>query len=162
MMKLALQPLTREAFKPFGDVVETEGATHFPINNGTTTRFHDLAALQFSGSNAKPIVSIFRGQAFTLPLEITMMEHHPYGSQLFMPLSGHPYVVVVAPKGELQQQQIQAFLASGQQGVNYHFGVWHHPLISLEASSDFLIVDRAGEEANCIEQDLNQSILLEF
>lgn len=162
MMTLALQPLTREAFKPFGDVVETEGATHFPINNGTTTRFHDLAAVQFSGSDAKPIVSIFRGQAFSLPLEIKMMEYHPFGSQLFMPLSARPYVVVVAPKGELQQQQVQAFLATGQQGVNYHSGVWHHPLISLEASSDFLIVDRAGSEANCVEQDLSESILLEL
>ncbi len=162
MIKLTLQPLTQATFKPFGDVVATEEAEHFSINNGTTTRFHDLAEVQFSGSDAKPIVSIFRGQAFSLPIELKMMEHHPYGSQLFMPLSARPYVVVVAPKGELQEQQIRAFLAAGNQGVNYHSGVWHHPLISLEASSDFLIIDRAGSEANCIEQDLSQPILLEY
>ena len=27
-------PLTREAFAPFGDVIEMDGAEHFPINAG--------------------------------------------------------------------------------------------------------------------------------
>ena len=41
-MKILLpRPLTREAFAPFGDVIETEGAHHYPINQGTTERYHD-------------------------------------------------------------------------------------------------------------------------
>ena len=43
MQTLTLQPLTRAAFEPFGDVIELDGAQHFPINGGTTERFHDLA-----------------------------------------------------------------------------------------------------------------------
>ncbi|WP_372435849.1 ureidoglycolate lyase, partial [Pandoraea sputorum] len=39
---LKIERLTREAFAPFGDVIELEGAKHFAINGGTTERFHDL------------------------------------------------------------------------------------------------------------------------
>ena len=34
MREIFVQPLTREAFAPFGDVIETEGAHRFPINHG--------------------------------------------------------------------------------------------------------------------------------
>lgn len=46
---------------------------------------------------------------------------------------------------------LKAFLAAPGQGVNYAPGVWHHPLLALEAESDFLVVDRAGPGANCDE-----------
>ena len=36
------------------------------------------------------------------------------------------------------------FLARGDQGVNYRRNVWHHPLIAMEAPSDFIVVDRLG------------------
>ncbi|WP_409335525.1 ureidoglycolate lyase, partial [Escherichia coli] len=42
-LPLRIEPLTRAAFTPFGEVIETAGATAFPINAGTTTRYHDLA-----------------------------------------------------------------------------------------------------------------------
>ena len=47
------------------------------------------------------------------------------------------------------EQEIFAFLSNGKQGVTYHQGVWHHPLITLEAESDFLVVDRIGGGRNC-------------
>ncbi len=47
------------------------------------------------------------------------------------------------------EQKIYAFLSNGKQGVTYHQGVWHHPLITLEAESDFLVVDRIGGGQNC-------------
>jgi ureidoglycolate lyase len=34
MKKLAIEPLTRAAFKPFGDVIELDGAKQIPINLG--------------------------------------------------------------------------------------------------------------------------------
>jgi ureidoglycolate lyase len=35
--------------------------------------------------------------------------------------------------------------------VNYHRGVWHHPLIALDGVSDFLVIDRGGPGSNCDE-----------
>ena len=40
------------------------------------------------------------------------------------------------------------------QGVNYHAGVWHHPLIALHARCDFVVFDRGGPEPNCDEAPL--------
>jgi ureidoglycolate lyase len=45
----------------------------------------------------------------------------------------------------------QAFLARGDQGVNYRANVWHHPLMTTGAVSDFLVVDRDGPGNNLEE-----------
>ena len=151
---IALRPLTREAFAPFGQVVETEGADHFDINDGTTTRFHDLAKVETAGRAARTLVSIFRGRPFSLPVAIAMLERHPLGSQAFMPLSPRPSLAVVARDDDGRPGEPRAFLVhpgDGLRGVNYGRNVWHHPLIALEATSDFLVIDRGGSGNNLEE-----------
>ncbi|TCG05423.1 ureidoglycolate hydrolase [Paraburkholderia steynii] len=157
MKTLAIEPLTREAFSPFGDVIELEGAKQIPINLGTTIRYHDLAKVDVTDEGGRTLVNLFRGQARVLPFEITMMERHPLGSQAFIPLNDKPYLVVVAPAGELDESKIRAFVTSGWQGVNYAKGVWHHPLLALGEVSDFIVVDRGGDGHNLNEQNLRES-----
>ena len=156
-----IESLTREAFAPFGDVIEASDAMrHFPINGSTTERYHDLADIQLD-AQGRAIVSIFRAQPRTLPFAITMLERHPLGSQAFMPLNGRPYLVAVAPRGEtFAADNVRVFLARGDQGVNYAAGVWHHPLLALGEVSDFLIVDRAGPGSNCDERDLAEPLTI--
>ncbi|MFT4799045.1 MAG: ureidoglycolate lyase, partial [Candidatus Azotimanducaceae bacterium] len=89
-----------------------------------------------------------------------LMERHPLSSQAFMPLSGHPFLVVVAAPGELDPAGITAFLASPQQGVNYHAGTWHHYCLALESTSDFLVVDRIADDENCDEVQLKEPLTL--
>jgi ureidoglycolate lyase len=145
-------PLTREAFAPFGDVIATSGAEHFPINEGTTERFHDLAAVDIAEAGGRTLINIFRGQPRDLPLAIRMMERHPLASQAFIPTGPHKWLAVVAPAGAPPKpSDLRAFVAGAGQGVNYHRGVWHHPLIALEAVSDFVVVDRGGGGGNCDE-----------
>ncbi len=43
MINLTPQPLTKRTFAAFGDVIETDGTLHYPINQGTTERYHNLA-----------------------------------------------------------------------------------------------------------------------
>lgn len=161
MITLTTQPLSREAFAPFGDVIETAGAEHFAINNGSTERYHDLARVQLLGEDARALISIFRGRPFTTPLTIRMLERHPLGSQAFVPLSNRPYLVVVAePAPEPALSTMRAFFAGGHQGVNYHAGVWHHPLLALEEVSDFLVVDRGGSGHNCDEHTLPETVTI--
>lgn len=148
---LGVEPLTKAAFAPFGDVIEVEGAERRLINNGSTERFHDLARVEAEGTEARVLINIFRGQPFAAPIDITMMERHPFGSQAFIPLQGRPFLVVVAQDAAGKPGPLRAFLARGDQGVNYWRNVWHHPLLSLEQASDFLIVDRAGMEDNLEE-----------
>ncbi|WP_116140288.1 ureidoglycolate lyase [Trinickia diaoshuihuensis] len=157
---LAIEPLTREAFAPFGDVIELDGARQIPINQGTTIRYHDLARIDVEEGGGRPLVNVFRGQPRVLPFEVVMLERHPLGSQAFIPLTDRPYLVVVAPAGELRTDAIRAFATHGWQGVNYAKGVWHHPLVALDTVSDFIVVDRGGEGHNCDEQWLAESFWL--
>jgi len=156
LVPLAISPLTRESFAPFGDVIEPgDKVRHFTINAGNTERYHDLANLS-TDPEGHLITSIFRGLPRHMPLAITMMERHPLGSQLFMPLNARPYLVVVARPGPVPAiTDLRCFLAQGTQGVNYGVGVWHHPLLALGATSDFLIIDRSGPGNNCDEIQLN-------
>ncbi|MGN6082863.1 ureidoglycolate lyase [Trinickia sp.] len=160
MKALAIEPLERAAFAPFGDVIELEGARQIPINLGTTMRFHDLARVDVADAGGRPLVNLFRGQPRTLPFEVAMLERHPLGSQAFIPLTDKPYLVVVAPAGPLETRAVRAFVSHGWQGVNYAKGVWHHPLIALDAVSDFIVVDRGGDGHNCDEQTLPESLWL--
>jgi len=152
---LTIAPLTREAFAPFGDLIEaSDAAQHFTINAGNTERYHDLARIE-PGADGRVIVSIFRGQPRTLPFTVQMMERHPKASQAFIPMSGKPYLVVVATAGEPPTAgDLKVFLARGDQGVNYATGVWHHPLLALEAVCDFIVIDRSGPGHNCDEVQL--------
>ena len=111
----------------------------------------DVAEIE-AGPDGKVIVSIFRGQPRKLPFAVEMMERHPLGSQAFVPLSGKPYLVVVAPAGDPPGvDALRVFMARGDQGVNYAPGVWHHPLLALDAVCDFVVVDRSGTAPNCDE-----------
>ncbi|MEH6546263.1 MAG: ureidoglycolate lyase [Sneathiella sp.] len=150
-MKLFIEPLTKESFAPFGDVIEAEGSDFFPINNGSTQRFHDLAEIQLD-AGARTLVNIFRATPLDYPLNMRMVERHPVGSQAFVPLNNRPYLVAVAPKGEtVSVNDVKIFSARGDQGINYHAGTWHHPVLALDAISDFLVIDRGGEGSNCDE-----------
>lgn len=163
MKTLKIEPLTRETFAPFGDVIVADAAARqFPINHGTTQRFHDLAHVDVESEDGHALISIFRGQPRVLPITLTMLERHPLGSQAFIPLSTRPYLVVVAPPGELDPAAIRAFLATAGQGVNYARGTWHHPLLALEAVCDFLVVDRGGSGVNLDEVDLAEPLQLDL
>lgn len=148
---LKVQPLSVEAFAPFGDVIEAGLGELRIINNGVTERHHGLAKPDILGEDGHVLMNIFRSKPWELPITITMMERHPLGSQAFVPLERRDYLIVVAGDTNGKPAEPQAFLAKGHQGVNYHRNVWHHPLLALEKVSDFLVVDRGGT-ANNLEE----------
>ncbi len=162
--RISLLALTREAFAPFGDIVAASGAAHFPINGGTTERFHDLARVEIAGAAARPILSILRGQPFALPMPVRMLERHPLGSQAFVPLQAAAWMAVIAPDVGGRPGDPVAFRvepdAGGLRGLNYRANTWHHPLIALERVSDFLVVDRAGDGSNLEEYTYPEPWLL--
>ncbi len=157
------EPLTKDAFADFGDVIETDGSDFFMINNNNTQRYHNLAQVQLSSEDDQAIISIFRANSLSMPLKITMMERHPKGSQAFIPLKQNPFLILVAKAGEPPQtHQIKAFISNGKQGINYHQGVWHHPILCCAQQDDFLVVDRLGAGNNCDEHfypEQSQAIL---
>ena len=154
-MKLLIpEPLTAEAFAPFGKVIEADPSKAIEINSGFTTRYHALAKAEVGEGNA--IISIFDGRP--RPLEIDMLERHPLGSQAFMPLERRNWLSVVADHPEASA--CRAFLCSGNQGVQYAAGTWHFPLLVLGQPQQFLVVDRSGKEDNLDEIYLDDPLLI--
>jgi ureidoglycolate lyase len=143
-------PLTREAFAPFGNVIEMEGSEHFIINQGFAERFNDVAHVDVETEGGSTNVSLFLGQPRPSPIAIKLMERHPMGSQVFYPLQDRPWLLVVCEDAN-NFASYRAFKASGRQGVNYARNVWHHPLLVLDSDSRFLIVDRKGPGNNLEE-----------
>ena len=150
--ELVAVPLSRSAFEPFGDVIETAGDPPSSINQGWAERYHDLAQIDVTAAGGRPLVDLVRTRPRTLPMSIKMVERHALGSQAFVPLARARFIVVVAPAGATPKpSDLRAFTTNGQQGVNYRPGVWHHPLLALDQVSDFLVLHRGGPTEDCEE-----------
>ncbi len=151
-IELTPTPLTAAAFAPFGEVVATEGHAPQWINGGNTERFDTLATLRTDSPDDRLVINLFRGQPRALPLRIELLERHPLGSQSFHPLSGQPYLILVAEAvTQPHPQHMHLFHARADQGICYAPNTWHHPLLALHRVSDFLVVDRQGAGNNCEE-----------
>lgn len=162
VISLRPEPLTSERFAPYGDVIESAMDHAAAMNEARFQRFDNLCDVNIE-SGGHVAVSIARCRAPTrLPLRLDMVERHPLGSQAFVPLTPCRMVVVVAPPGEsVAADDLRAFVSNGRQGINYHRGTWHMPLIAFDAGQEFLIVDRGGEEPNCEQHTLDTAVLLE-
>lgn len=151
MQTLSPEPLTAEAFAPFGDVLEATGDFRL-INDGFCRRHHDRARLDFA--DARPGISIFQAEPRSLPYRFDLIERHPEGSQAFLPMTAHPFLVIVAPD---PQARPRAFLTNGAQGINLHRGTWHGVLTPLQSPGLFAVVDRIGLTPNLEEHRYTQA-----
>jgi ureidoglycolate lyase len=156
MSTLPIAPLTKAAFAPFGEVIETKDAKSKLINDGFAHRFDGLARIDVAAEGGAVNISLFSGSLRPSPIRIKLMERHPLGSQLFMPLNEKPWLVVVCTDPRLPASY-RAFSASGEQGVNYARNTWHHPLLVLTDLSPFLVVDRNGPGGNLEEVRLAEA-----
>lgn len=146
MRTIHTEPLTAEAFAPFGDVLDATGEFRL-INMGLCRRHHDRARMDF-GPDGRAGISIFAATPRALPYEFDLIERHPDGSQAFLPMSEHPFLVIVSDGPEATPR---AFLTDGTQGINLHRGTWHGVLTPLHAPGRFAVVDRIGATPNLEE-----------
>ncbi|MFA5172134.1 MAG: ureidoglycolate lyase [Sulfuriferula sp.] len=159
---ILITPLTAEAFAPFGDVIEAKSTNTFLINNGQAQRFHDLAKIDVSMGDGRPLISLVRSAPTQFPLTLKLVERHPLGSQAFIPLGNYQFLIVVALTNSNDlPDTLHAFLSNGQQGINYKPGVWHHPLIVFDHTTDFLVIDRGGAGNNCDVVELDGNMVIE-
>lgn len=148
---IIVEPLTAAAFAPFGQVIAIEGAHHYSINAGMTERYHDLARVELGGVHPRPLISIFRGRPYALPLSLGLVERHPLGSQAFYPLGPATWLVIVAEDEGGAPVRLRAFAPGPREGVNIAMNTWHGVLTPLERETDFLVVDRGGDGNNLEE-----------
>ena len=70
-MKIIIEPMTADAFAPFGDLLEAKGTPDKIINQGLCGRFHDRARMDFSDGRAG--ISIFHAEKRDLPLKLDLV-----------------------------------------------------------------------------------------
>jgi len=149
---LKVEPLGHIEFEPFGDVIELPRSGGRSINNGTATRYDQIATLELTANSGQPVLDMFIVKPVSLPLECQMLERHPISSQAFVPVGEHQFLVVVAPAtgDRPDAEETRAFITNGRQGVNYHPGTWHHPILALGKETNFIMIGRAEDGNDCI------------
>ncbi len=150
MKRIVAQPLTDEAFAPFGDVLHASGSPDKMINQGLCGRHHDKARMDF-GPDGRPGISIFNAEKRELPYTLDLVERHPEGSQAFIPMTLEPFLVIVAEDDGGTPSNIRAFITSPGQGINLLRNTWHGVLTPLSEPGLFAVIDRIGDTPNLQE-----------
>ena len=146
---LPIRSVDEKQFRPFGELVSLESSMQgFEINAGHAVRDFDLATLDFADGVGRPFVSVFAARPHPPEFEIQLLERHPLGSQMFIPLCAADWIVIVAPTAPMGEPgEPVAFRPAEGQGINIGRGVWHYPLVSLNVAR-FLVIDGGIEDEN--------------
>lgn len=151
---LTIEPLTEEAYAPFGQVIEfdiNENDDFQMKNDGSAKRYRCFTQSGYPVDDATDI-GIFKLMPLHASNKVPMLERHPLGKQSMIPLNRQQLIIVVAPPSEKPQiENMKAFISNGKQGITYNTGVWHCPLRTLTKTDDdyILVVDHKGGKDNC-------------
>ena len=133
-MEIVPQPLTKEAFAPFGDVID--------VPNEPGRQYYD-EALRNLRPAAHPSLSLsLKAETPDRPLKADLLERHEFSSQTFVPIDVARWLIVVAPHakaGGPDVASVRAFIATGKQGVTYKPNTWHHGLTVLDKPGRFAV-----------------------
>jgi ureidoglycolate lyase len=133
-MEIVPQPLTKEAFAPFGDVIgvpQSAGRVYYDEALGNL-RPHASASLSMA----------LREPTQDRPIKSETMERHEFSSQSFVPVDVGRWLIVVAPhaaRGGPDMAAARAFIATGAHGVTYKPNTWHHGLTTLDKPGSFVV-----------------------
>jgi len=107
-IKLTPEPLTAEAYAPFGSIV-------------------DAGRLQLHCSDGQYTARLMKLEP-AVPRVVHVNRHFDH-SQLFVPITGDPMLLVVAPghvSGEkFDPETLRCFRADGTQAFTFNLGTWH-------------------------------------
>jgi ureidoglycolate lyase len=157
--QISIQPMDAASFASFGDVLTLKSKPDKMINQDMCGRHHDLSKLDFTDGQAG--ISLFDAVPRQLPYTLDMMERHPLGSQAFIPLHEHGFLVIVAPDMGGKPGEPLAFLTAPRTGINIYKNTWHGVLTPLQAPGMFAVIDRIGNGANLEEYWLDEEYIIQ-
>ncbi len=160
------QPIDAAAYSDYGEVIAAaRGRAFKDANLGRARRFDRLSEVRnLRPGTATLNLCIFRCQPAAMPLEIRLLERHPFSTQVFLPMRHDArYLVVVALGGDAPDlASLRAFLVEGAQGISYKPGIWHYPMTALDKEIDFsCLIWEDGSQADCELFDLERPISVE-
>jgi ureidoglycolate lyase len=127
VVRLKVQPMTRESFAPFGVLIDSRGSVEIDLGEG---------APGLTGATSE-----------WRPLQFDFMARHRKTMQVFSPLVSSQWVIAVAPPNQASAPEVErvaAFLVDGRLPYAYHKGTWHTPPFPLKEWASYLVVDRVG------------------
>lgn len=127
VVRLKVRPMTREAFAPFGVLIDSRGSVDIDLGQG--------------------VPSLTGATSEWRPLKFDFMARHLRTMQVFAPLASSQSVIAVAPPGSGDVpdiEQVVAFFVDGRLPYVYHKGTWHTPPFPVKEWASFLVVDRSG------------------
>lgn len=164
-MIIKAHPISAEAFAPFGQVLSGASGRQIPVNENRAVRIDTEAALIHETAAARPTLAIYRISASHWPVPVVMLERHRLSSQLFLPMSGRSFLIVVAASaadGEPDLATLCAFTGASGQGILYAPGVWHLPLVSIEEPGEFgMLMWETNSPADCDTHALAHPVSIE-
>src|SRR5436305_14339922 len=123
-IQVPVEPLTAEAFAPFGTVVTQPG--------GPATFEGNRSRSWILPFKAKGAAQLMFSRFYHQTMTFTVLERHFNVTQGFMPLHGTPLVMVVAPRTSRHgpdaipaPDTLRAFYVDGGSGLIMHAGTWH-------------------------------------
>lgn len=126
---LTVQPMTPEAFAPYGEIVGERGDVRLDLDGGQ-------ANLVAQTVEARPLMFDFLGR-------------HVRTEQVFVPIGGTQSIIAVAAPSldnaaVPDAKRMAAFLVDGSCAFKLHRGAWHTEAFPLDANATFLVFDREG------------------
>ncbi len=124
---LEVQPMTREAFAPFGEIISERGTIEIDLDGGQ-------AGFVTQTVEKRPMVFDFLGR-------------HRRTEQVFSPLGGAQSIIAVAMQTDgdaPDPTKMAAFLVDGSCAFKLHRGTWHTSAFPVKERASFLVVDREG------------------
>tara|TARA_B000000609_G_C24126332_1_gene322653 strand:+ start:236 stop:730 length:495 start_codon:yes stop_codon:yes gene_type:complete len=157
-----IKNINNKNFQKFGDLISIKEKNYEEINKNTTNSFFDLANIQIEGDDKRVRLNIFEAKKRKFPLQINMLENHPYSSQVFLPFLNTTFLVLVAPIAiKPNLDEIEIFKVTNGDGINFNPKVWHFPLISLD-NAKYITVDKKDAKKNIEIYNFNKSEVFEI
>ena len=138
MKQVQVQVLSKEAFAPYGIVLETgECMTKDP--SGACDWGGNLCVMEGIESSAFNLMTVY-------PREATFrkFECHEKTAEAVIPLGGRGIIIPLAPPGVVTEETVTAFYVPGNKAVVFHPGTWHYWPFTYEESATFITTYRAA------------------
>ena len=145
--KLEPIPATDETISPYGRLIRADEAS------GRHTKFYDDAVTVWDvpGMVTDEQSSIAMTRVSPRPMSVTWLERHFKHTQVFMPLNGAPFHIVMAPPGGdmvPDPDTVQALSFDGSAGLMLHIGTWHEFPFAIDRDVDIAVFLREETNAN--------------
>jgi ureidoglycolate lyase len=126
---LTVQPMTRENFAPYGELINERGQIEIDLDAGPANVFAQTV-------ESRPMIFDFLGR-------------HQRTEQVFSPLGGAQSILAVALPCEENTdlpdvERMAAFLVDGECAFKLHRGTWHTSAFPVGPQATFLVLDREG------------------